>query len=361
MGKANYLKTAGGLSVSGGGVREVWAVGTSKFDRGVELIRNGDLEGLYDLLFEGHKKIKHYIKQGFRVEDGVVYVGNDALPTTLGEYLVRMADENLPCEPILKFWENVNLNPSRQSALELFDFLTLYQHPLTEDGCFIGYRRVREDFTDFHTRKMDNSVGQIVSMPRDEVNDDRTEGCSTGLHVANWKYASEFYSGGAGNLIEVKVNPKDVVSVPLECNQQKIRVCKFEVLATCEFERKDILTDERGTTYSSTANEDFDEDDCVCDDCDDDYCCVYASGDNCDDDDDDDYDDDDYIAPMSFYEDDDDYDDDEDDYDDDNYNQFKLAAQNPLSLNSPTNHVSVYIENANFNYSPIDTTQIQES
>jgi hypothetical protein len=61
---------------------------------------------------------------------------------------------------------------------------------------------------------------------------------------------------------------------------------------------------------------------------------------------------------MSFYEDDDDYDDDEDDYDDDNYNQFKLAAQNPLSLNSPTNHVSIYIENANFNYSPIDTTQI---
>ncbi len=41
----------------------------------------------------------------------------------------------------------------------------------------------------------------------------------------------EYAGGFAGNnLIEVAVNPADVVSVPYDYNQQKCRCCRYEVL-----------------------------------------------------------------------------------------------------------------------------------
>jgi hypothetical protein len=47
--------------------------------------------------------------------------------------------------------------------------------------------------------------------------------------VAAFEYADKFYSNG--HLMEIKVNPKNVVAVPTDYNQQKMRVCEYEVMA----------------------------------------------------------------------------------------------------------------------------------
>lgn len=244
----SYLVGKNSISLALNGIREVFPVGSEKHGKALAAIKAQDYETLKDILMVGHKQIKRYDKEGFILEDGVVYKNGEALPRKLGEYLVRLADDGLDCKAVLNFWERVKKNPSRDSAVELFWFLEKYEQTITEDGCFIGYRRVTSDFKDFYTGTFDNSVGAIVSMPREQVNADRRVGCSTGLHVANYNYAKNDYHAGEGHLIEVKVDPADVVSVPEECNEQKIRVCRYEVLSVCEEQRKDVLADARGNT-----------------------------------------------------------------------------------------------------------------
>src|SRR6185369_2283184 len=100
---------------------------------------------------------------------------------------------------------------------------------LTEDGCFIGYRGVTEDFKDKHTKQFDNSPGAKCSMERTLVDDNPDNTCSSGLHIGGYEYAKDFASGG--KLVLVKVNPKDVVAVPNDYNGQKMRVCAFEVIS----------------------------------------------------------------------------------------------------------------------------------
>ena len=125
------------------------------------------------------------------------------------------------------------LNPSRRAVNELYKFLEHGQMPITPDGNFLGYKSVNTNFKDWNTGKYDNSVGKVLSMPRNEVCDDPTQGCSYGFHVGTLDYAKCFNS--SGRMVIVEVDPADVVSVPHDCNNQKLRTAKYTVVA--EFER----------------------------------------------------------------------------------------------------------------------------
>jgi hypothetical protein len=70
-------------------------------------------------------------------------------------------------------------------------------------------------------------------MPRNQVNEDPNQTCSYGLHVANFDYASGF---GSGHMLEVEVHPADVVAIPVDYNQAKMRVCKYKVIGVVEQE-----------------------------------------------------------------------------------------------------------------------------
>jgi hypothetical protein len=68
--------------------------------------------------------------------------------------------------------------------------------------------------------------GSVVTMPRSAVGDNRNIACSTGLHAGTYSYAS----GYGDTLILVKINPRDVVSVPNDSSGQKLRVSRLVVL-----------------------------------------------------------------------------------------------------------------------------------
>lgn len=207
---------------------------------------------------------------GIELRDGLLYAGDMSIPPELNERIMKHKELGIPYDSLLKFWENLKLNPSYNSRQQLFAFLSNNGHPLTEDGCFIAYRGVREDFKDKHTGKFDNSVGAVCEMPRDAVDDNPNHTCSAGLHVACFDYARGF----GEQLIEVKVNPKDVVAVPTDYNGTKMRTCRFEVVAVGENLRTEaVYGQEEGslpTEESDESEDDLDEsehDDSVCDHC----------------------------------------------------------------------------------------------
>lgn len=179
-------------------------------------------------LVSAAKRVENYGKGDFKVEGGTVLVRGRAIPSRLAKKILDFQEQGLPHEPLVKFAENLMNNPSYRAVNALFDFLEVNNQPITDTGCFIAYKKVKEDFKDCHTGTFDNSVGAVVSMPRNEVNEDPNQTCSSGLHVANWDYAHNFYPGGV--MLEVEVNPADVVAVPVDYNQAKMRTCKYTVM-----------------------------------------------------------------------------------------------------------------------------------
>ena len=127
----------------------------------------------------------------------------------------------------------------------------------SEDGCFLAYKGVNDDYTDVHTGKIINRVGRTVTMERNRISDDPSVGCHTGLHVGSEDYATGFGS----RTVICKVNPRDVVSVPLDCECQKMRVCEYSVTADYTGSmRKHYSDSSDGRSYSESEYDWSDED-----------------------------------------------------------------------------------------------------
>jgi hypothetical protein len=195
----------------------------------VEALKAGDYEGALE-----QASVKGFVEKatGGNVavtETSVTYKGNE-LTGYLVNKLILFFCEGLPVEHYCKFLDNLMANPSMTSRRELFLFLEAADLPVTEDGCFLAYKTVRSDFKDKHSGKFDNSPGQILSMPRQDVDDDRNATCSYGFHAAAYEYAKNFMGSSGDRMVAVKINPADVVSVPSDYANQKLRTCRYEVV-----------------------------------------------------------------------------------------------------------------------------------
>lgn len=195
-------------------------------------------------------------EEHFNVIDDEVYYQGEKLPHALSEKVKSIIEDGLPLEHFVSFWKNLSLNPSSSSVKQLVDFLEYKELPITEDGCFIAYKGVGDTLYSIHgntstkivqgqvdiSGRIYNGVGEVVEVLRRDVDDNRQNECSHGLHVGSLDYAS----GWGSNMVVVKVNPADVVSVPEDCQFQKCRVCKYEVVSTYEQEITDSVVDEKG-------------------------------------------------------------------------------------------------------------------
>lgn len=149
---------------------------------------------------------------------------------------------------VVKAWpkliENILANPDEHCRNAVYEFLENRELPLVlEDGTFIAYKGVRNDFWSEHgnssTRVISgqvdsegrilNSIGSVIEVVREDVDTNCNNHCSCGLHVGAKAYATSF----APLTLLVKVNPKDVVTVPTD-TAEKCRVSKYEVIGVWE-------------------------------------------------------------------------------------------------------------------------------
>lgn len=136
-------------------------------------------------------------------------------------------------EPLALFLDRLMNNPTVSARDDLYEWLQSGNAPFTPDGCFLAFKAVRHDYKDKHTGTLDNSVGQVVSMPRDQVDAERSNECSRGLHFCSHDYLRTFYSSG-DKIVIVKIDPADVVAIPTDYNRQKGRAWRYEVVGELE-------------------------------------------------------------------------------------------------------------------------------
>ncbi len=161
--------------------------------------------------------------------DNVLYDGKPIHPK-MHTRLLKMVREGTAVSRFVKFLDNLHQNPLAETIADLYEFLEYNDLPLTEDGHFLAFKRVRQDWKDQYTGKLDNSVGNVVKMPREQCNSSRHQTCSRGLHIARYSFFASGAYGGCRTIL-VKVNPRDVCAIPVEYGNAKGRVCEYEVLA----------------------------------------------------------------------------------------------------------------------------------
>lgn len=191
------------------------------------------------------------------IKNGKVMYEGEEVHGSISKRILEFMSKGLPFQPLVNFLNNLMENPSMQSQKELYDFLEHEHLPITEDGHFLAYKAVRSDYKDKYRGVFDNSVGQVCKMTRAKVDDNRARGCSDGLHAGALNYVASYGSLEAGDkIVIVKINPSDVVSVPSDCNCEKLRTCRYEVVGEYQGELLKPL-------YSSNFTEDdySDEDD----------------------------------------------------------------------------------------------------
>lgn len=174
------------------------------------------------------------------VSAGVVKYNGEPLHNALTRRILGMIRQGETVKPLVNFLERLMNNPSGRAINELYRFLECNSLPITQDGHLLAYKRVRSDYTDVHTGSINNHVGQEVSMPRWQVNDDPNQTCSNGLHFCSLEYLKGF---GSGPVMIVKVDPADVVSIPVDYNNSKARCCRYRVVAEHDSDTRDFHGD----------------------------------------------------------------------------------------------------------------------
>lgn len=193
------------------------------------------------------------------IRDGEVYYGNERIHNSLTMRIVDMAKDGFDIGHMVKFLEHLMDNPSYRAVNELYDFLEAGAIPITENGTFLTYKKIRNDWTDIHSGKYDNSIGAVAEMPRNMVDEDSSRTCSAGLHVCSYDYLPHFGWDSDNRVVICEVNPADVVSIPADYNNTKMRVCKYTVIGEVEdYKESDILSDNAVVYTNDVRNGDVD-------------------------------------------------------------------------------------------------------
>ena len=198
--------------------------------------------------------------QDVQITDGEITYRGRKVTGLISTRIFEMLRLELDIQPMVKFLQNLMQNPASHAIDEALSFGESCSLPITPDGCFLAYKRVNEDYYDVHSRSVLNkpanlltdadkallgtSMGAtkevlvtvengvtVVSMPRNLVNDNRNQTCSTGLHFCSYEYLSSF---GGERIVVVKVNPTDIVSIPSDYNNSKGRCSRYEVVGELE-------------------------------------------------------------------------------------------------------------------------------
>lgn len=206
-----------------------------------------------------------YLPKGkVSVSRSEVRYNDEVLEGVLIDRILQMLAEGFDIMPMIRFLENLYLNPGQWSRDELYLWLEKSNLPITEDGYFLAYKRVNGNFTSIHDSRTDNTPGTEVSIPRSKVDTERAHECSTGLHFCSIGYllngpgqfGAGYSNSASSKIVMLKINPADVVSIPGDYGNTKGRAWKYLVLST-------VMEDPTGKKWAAVVDsngEDFEDD-----------------------------------------------------------------------------------------------------
>lgn len=199
------------------------------------LVDGDDLSYLVGL-FDIPKAIETKSQGAVVVQDGVVLYQGKPLHNTLTTRMLEMLNEGFDINPLVNFLTRLMKNPSFRAVNGLFDFLAATNIPITPEGKFLAFKKVSADYLDIYTGTIRNAVGDSPRVERHEVDEDPDRTCSHGLHVCSESYLPHFGSAPGNRVVIVEVDPADVVAIPKDYNNAKMRCAGYTVIGEVAYE-----------------------------------------------------------------------------------------------------------------------------
>lgn len=213
------------------------------WQRILELLNANDpaVFDLFDVASAVAKKLM-VLSERITYDHGLIRFDGEVQKGPLADHLVRVIKTGTDdYKPVVKFWENVAQNPSDRSREEMFEWLSKHEFSIDQDGYIVGYKSYTS--VDKDTVKpthqghsfvngVENNgyaeirLGDVVTIPRNEVDDNKGRDCSVGLHIGDWTFVTSF---SGDRKAKVRVHPRDVVSIPTK-DARKMRCCRYELV-----------------------------------------------------------------------------------------------------------------------------------
>ena len=219
------------------------------YDKIVDALKAQDWDTLRNCI-EPKKAIVNFGSGYVSIVNSEVLWKGQPFHNALASRMIAMYQDGFPIDPMIRFMENLLANPSKRSVEQVYEFLEKNSLPITEDGYFLAYKKVGYDYTDIHTGCIDNSIGQVVEMDRNMVDDNPDSHCSTGLHFCSENYLKHFGHSDQPVMI-LKINPADVVSIPTDFAGAKGRCMRYQVVAEVNGKPSDAFTTIVNSDYSA--------------------------------------------------------------------------------------------------------------
>ena len=208
-----------------------------------EIVNNSDYDAAMKY-FDKEAHVKDTLEQSVlsdrvRVENGHVYLDGEICDNHITDLIIDMADTGEDYVPLANYFALLSDNPIHHSRHRLDEWLRASgEFSIDKDGYIIGYKGLGSDFKSSRSGpgivngypvngRLDNRPGNVLQIDNVEMNPEI--GCSNGLHVGTFEYARD-WAGSEGKLVSVRVSPADIGSVPTDCDSQKMRVFKYEVI-----------------------------------------------------------------------------------------------------------------------------------
>jgi hypothetical protein len=236
----NYISTENSITVLIKNIPEVIDNSHPNFEKVESALKTGASEEEILRLMNVGEAVKEFAKVtegNVIVKDGHIFYMGEVVHSALSRRIISLMNKGFDITPFTNFMENLFKNPSNRAVNETYGFLEACNLPITEDGCFLAYKKVKDNYNDCYTNTISNAIGEIPEVPRNKVDEDSKRTCSYGLHVASYSYMKH-YSGE--RIVICKVNPADVVAVPSDYNNAKMRVCRYEVINEVNIEDEEI-------------------------------------------------------------------------------------------------------------------------
>ena len=225
----------------------------------IQCVHAGDADEFVNLLNTG-LQVENWSHGDFEFAEGILLFEGEQVAKDPTNRIVECMQKGFPHEFMLNYLTNLYDNVSERAVQESYKWSSHKGLPITEDGMLVGYKGVRTyagetiqgkngeikegDLVDIYTgNSFRNNVGDTASMKRRQVCDDHTQGCDSGLHVGTYDYACN-WAGNTGVVVLVKFNPKDIVSVPSDCNCEKMRVSSYEVISVAREQLEEAVYSE---------------------------------------------------------------------------------------------------------------------
>jgi hypothetical protein len=219
------------------------------YQKVLDAIKAEDWDTVKDTV-DPKKAVLNYGKGNISIQGDKMFWKDQPFHNAIVARMIGMLQDGFPIEPLVLFMENLMENPSKRAVTELYGFLEKNNLPITSDGHFLAYKKVRKDFLDIHSGTMNNAPGTVVEMERNMVDDDQNRTCSTGLHFCSESYLNHFGDSTSRTVI-LKINPRDVVSIPTDYDNAKGRACRYEVTGELGVDPADAFT----ASVQETANQ----------------------------------------------------------------------------------------------------------